>query len=42
MALVIALADDVAAAQTTAEAAVEEFLDRILQPAEPRRNELRS
>ncbi|WP_433178978.1 TetR family transcriptional regulator [Actinoallomurus sp. CA-150999] len=32
MALVIALADDVAAAQTTAEAAVEEFLTRLLQP----------
>ncbi|GAB3990649.1 TetR/AcrR family transcriptional regulator [Actinoallomurus acanthiterrae] len=34
MALVIALADDVAAAQTTAEAAVEEFLNRMLQPTE--------
>jgi AcrR family transcriptional regulator len=34
MALVIALADDVAAAQTTAEAAVEEFLSRMLQPTE--------
>jgi AcrR family transcriptional regulator len=32
MALVIALADDVAAAQASAEAAVEEFLDRLLQP----------
>ncbi|WP_329246371.1 TetR/AcrR family transcriptional regulator [Actinoallomurus sp. NBC_01490] len=34
MALVIALADDVPAAQATAEAAVEEFLDRMLQPTE--------
>jgi AcrR family transcriptional regulator len=32
MALVIALADDVAAAQATAEAAVDEFLSRLLQP----------
>lgn len=32
MALVIALADDVAAAQASAEAAVEEFLTRLLQP----------
>ncbi|MEU9023389.1 helix-turn-helix domain-containing protein [Actinomadura sp. NPDC048394] len=36
MALVIALADDIAAAQNTAEIAVEEFLNRLLQPAEPR------
>lgn len=34
MALVIALADDVAAAQATAEAAVDEFLSRLLQPPE--------
>jgi AcrR family transcriptional regulator len=33
MALVIALADDVPAAQAAAEAAVEEFLTRLLQPA---------
>jgi AcrR family transcriptional regulator len=33
MALVIALADDVPAAQATAEAAVDEFLTRLLQPA---------
>jgi AcrR family transcriptional regulator len=32
MALVIALADDVAAAQASAEAAVDEFLTRLLQP----------
>src|SRR5579863_9763219 len=32
LALVIALADDVAAAQATAEAAVDEFLGRLLQP----------
>lgn len=32
LALVIALADDVAAAQATAEAAVDEFLSRLLQP----------
>ena len=32
MALVIALADDVPAAQASAEAAVEEFLTRLLQP----------
>ncbi|WP_433147855.1 TetR family transcriptional regulator [Actinomadura nitritigenes] len=36
MALVIALADDIAAAQNTAEIAVEEFLNRLLQPTEPR------
>jgi len=35
MALVIALADDVPAAQASAEAAVEEFLTRLLQPTEP-------
>lgn len=35
LALVIALADDVPAAQATAEAAVEEFLTRLLRPAEP-------
>jgi hypothetical protein len=34
LALVIALADDVAAAQATAEAAVDEFLSRLLQPLE--------
>ncbi|MEV0400587.1 TetR/AcrR family transcriptional regulator [Actinoallomurus sp. NPDC050550] len=39
MALVIALADDVAAAQTTAEAAVEEFLNRMLQPTESENTE---
>ena len=33
MALAIALADDVLAAQATAEAAVEEFLTRLLRPA---------
>lgn len=33
MALAIALADDVPAAQATAEAAVEEFLTRLLRPA---------
>ena len=32
MALVIALADDVPAAQASAQAAVEEFLTRLLQP----------
>ncbi len=32
MALVIALADDVPAAQASAEAAVEEFLTRLLKP----------
>jgi len=32
MALVIALADDVPAAQASAEAAVDEFLTRLLQP----------
>jgi AcrR family transcriptional regulator len=36
MALVIALADDVSAAQASAEAAVEEFLARLLQPTEPK------
>ncbi|HEU5028840.1 MAG TPA: TetR/AcrR family transcriptional regulator [Spirillospora sp.] len=36
MALVIALADDIPAAQNTAEIAVEEFLNRLLQPTEPR------
>ena len=35
MALVIALADDVPAAQSTAEAAVEEFLTRLLRPTDP-------
>jgi len=35
MAMVIALADDVPAAQATAEAAVEEFLTRLLRPTEP-------
>lgn len=35
MALVIALADDVPAAQATAEAAVAEFVTRLLRPAEP-------
>lgn len=35
MALVIALADDVPAAQATAEAAIDEFLTRLLRPAEP-------
>jgi AcrR family transcriptional regulator len=35
LALVIALADDVPAAQASAEAAVEEFLTRLLRPAEP-------
>ena len=35
MALVIALADDVPAAQASAEAAVEEFLTRLLRPSEP-------
>jgi AcrR family transcriptional regulator len=39
MALVIALADDVAAAQATAEAAVDEFLSRLLQPSEPGRRD---
>lgn len=39
MALVIALADDVAAAQATAEAAVDEFLSRLLQPPEPGRRD---
>src|SRR5205823_3069679 len=34
MALVIALADDVPAAQAAAEAAVEEFLTRLLRPTE--------
>jgi AcrR family transcriptional regulator len=34
LALVIALADDVAAAQASAEAAVDEFLTRLLQPPE--------
>ncbi|WP_433475737.1 TetR family transcriptional regulator [Spirillospora sp. CA-142024] len=34
MALVIALADDVPAAQAAAEAAVEEFLTRLLRPAD--------
>lgn len=39
MALVIALADDVSAAQAAAEAAVEEFLTRLLQPrTEPARS----
>ncbi|MEV6895439.1 hypothetical protein [Kribbella sp. NPDC051137] len=33
LALVIALAEDVSAAQATAEAAVEEFLTRLLRPA---------
>ena len=33
MALVIALADDVEAAQATAEAAIDEFLARLLRPA---------
>jgi hypothetical protein len=33
MAMVIALADDVPAAQATAEAAVDEFLTRLLRPA---------
>jgi AcrR family transcriptional regulator len=37
MALVIALADDVPAAQATAEAAVDEFLTRLLQPPAPGR-----
>ena len=32
MALVIALSDNVAAAQATAEAAVDEFLSRLLRP----------
>lgn len=35
LALVIALADDVPAAQAAAEAAVEEFLARLLRPVEP-------
>lgn len=39
MALVIALADDVAAAQATAEAAVDEFLSRLLRPPEPGRRD---
>lgn len=34
LALVIALADDVAAAQASAEPAVDEFLKRLLQPAD--------
>jgi AcrR family transcriptional regulator len=39
MALVIALADDVAAAQATAEAAVDEFLSRLLRPPESGRRD---